>query len=179
VKSTAHLHPPDPPLLTFSLLGVNNPRHNPSARAHNRASSQPAPHNKSVQFDFDTSDTSSPKARRHRRHRSDHEFSDDSYDSENSPDERRHHRSRGSRHHDHDEPRSPSPAHSDATIDLPPRFDKNGRPKTQRGEDPIADKIEDFLAGKGSAGKLFRNLTDGLLGGGGGGGGGDDGKRRR
>lgn len=173
MTSTAHLQPPDPPFLTFSFLGVNNSRHNPPARAHDRASSQPAPHNKSVQFDFDTSDTSSPKARRHRRRRSDREFSDDSYGSENPPDERRHHRSRGSRHHD--EPRSPSPAHSDATIDLPPRFDKDGRPKAQRGEDPIADKIEDFLAGKGSAGKLFKNLTDGLLGGGGG----DDGKRRR
>lgn len=178
MTSTAHLQPSDLTGMTFSFLGVNHSRHNPSARAHDRASSQPAPHNKSVQFDFDTSDTSSPKARRHRHRRSEREFSNDSYDSENSPDERRHHRSRGSRHHDHhDEPRSPSPAHSDETVDLPPRFDKDGRPKAQRGEDPIADKIEDFLAGKGSAGKLFKNLTDGLLGGGGGGG--DDGKRRR
>jgi hypothetical protein len=45
-----------------------------------------------------------------------------------------------------------------------------GRRKPERGEDPIADKIQDFLEGKGAAGKLFKNLTDGLLGGGGGGG---------
>lgn len=58
---------------------------------------------------------------------------------------------------------------------MPARFDKNGKPKPQRGEDPIAEKIEDFLSGKGSAGKLFKNLTDGLLGGGGG----EEKKRRR
>lgn len=64
-----------------------------------------------------------------------------------------------------------SPAHSDETIDLPPRFDGQGRKKAERGEDLVADKIEDFLAGKGSAGKIFRDLTEKVLGGGGGGGG--------
>lgn len=80
-------------------------------------------------------------------------------------DNHRHHRSRRS-HDRREEPRSPSPAHSDATIDLPERFDERGRKKPERGEDPIADKIEEFLSGKGSTGKLFKSLTDGLLGGG-------------
>ena len=80
-------------------------------------------------------------------------------------DNHRHHRSRRS-YDRHEESRSPSPAHSDETIDLPERFDESGRKKPERGEDPIAEKIEEFLSGKGSAGKLFKNLTDGLLGGG-------------
>ena len=49
---------------------------------------------------------------------------------------------------------------------MPERFDKHGRRKPDKGEDPIADKIEEFLSGKGSAGKLFKNITENFLGGG-------------
>ena len=149
-------------ILTLVCLGLNTPR-GPSPRGHERATSQPAP-NKSVQFDFDqNSSNGSPDRNRHRRHRNARDDYD-SYESESSIDHG-HRSNRQSRHH-HDEPRSPSPAPSDETIDLPARFDEKGRRKPEKGEDPIAEKIEEFLAGKGSAGKLFKNLTDGLLGGG-------------
>lgn len=62
---------------------------------------------------------------------------------------------------------SPSSISSGETVELPPRFDPNGRPVPQRGEDPLADKLEDFLAGRNSAGKMFQKLTGDLLGSGG------------
>ena len=150
-------------ILTLVRPGLNTSR-GPSPRAHERATSQPAP-NKSVQFDFDqTSSNGSPDRNRHRRR---HNARDDydSYDSESSIDHGYRSNQRSRRHRD--EPRTPSPAPSDETIELPARFDEHGRRKPEKGDDPIADKIEEFLAGKGSAGKLFKNLTDGLLGGGG------------
>jgi hypothetical protein len=57
-----------------------------------------------------------------------------------------------------------SPAPSDQTIDLPERFDKHGRKKPELGEDPLADKLDNILAGKGTTGKLFGNFVDGLFG---------------
>jgi hypothetical protein len=57
-----------------------------------------------------------------------------------------------------------SPAPSDETVDLPERFDKNGRKKPEPGEDPIADRLDNILAGKGTTGKLFGNFVDGLFG---------------
>ena len=74
-----------------------------------------------------------------------------------------------------------SPA-SDDTVDLPERFDKQGRRKLVPGEDPLADKLEDILAGKGLGRRLFGNFADGLLGGSRGGpasGNGDGNNRRR
>lgn len=148
--------------MTYAV-GLRTPR-NSQPRTHGRASSQPAPSSKSVQFDSSVPDT--PQQIRNRRRHSARNETEDSYDSESSMDNPRHHRSRRSQDRHHEEPRSPSPAHSDETIDLPERFDESGRKKPERGEDPIADKIEEFLSGKGSAGKLFKNLTDGLLAGG-------------
>lgn len=54
---------------------------------------------------------------------------------------------------------------------MPERFDKYGRKKSTESRndssvDPIAVKVEEFLAGKGTAGKLFTTLKDSLLGGG-------------
>jgi hypothetical protein len=57
-----------------------------------------------------------------------------------------------------------SPADSDATIELPPRFDEKGRRKTNPDDDPLADRIEEMLAGKGAAGKIFGNFLDGIFG---------------
>lgn len=76
-----------------------------------------------------------------------------------SPDRSRHHRRRVSHN---DVQRSPSPAPSDATVDLPDRFDKYGRRKPERGEDPLADQIEEIFAGKGTAGKIFNSLAGAL-----------------
>lgn len=50
---------------------------------------------------------------------------------------------------------------SDATEDLPPRFDAQGRRLPERGEDPLADKVEDLLQSS-----FFQNVTDNLFGGG-------------
>jgi hypothetical protein len=57
-----------------------------------------------------------------------------------------------------------SPAPSDQTIDLPERFDKHGRKKPEPGDDPLADRLDKILAGKGATGKLFGNFVDGLFG---------------
>lgn len=141
-------------------------------------------------LDYDSSSVSSlaspssPDKIRKRRYRSGsgekHQHS--TKDSEISPSvandnprsrHRHHHRRRASQN---DILRSPSPAHSDTTIDLPDRFDQYGRRKPERGEDPLAEKIEDLLSGEG-VGKLLDKLT-GVFGGGSGGDG-DGGRRRR
>jgi hypothetical protein len=49
---------------------------------------------------------------------------------------------------------------SGETIDLPPRFDELGR---RKGDDPLADKLEDILSGRGTAGKLFSRLAGDLF----------------
>lgn len=57
-----------------------------------------------------------------------------------------------------------SPADSEATVDIPARFDDKGRKKPEPGDDPLADRLEDILAGKGAAGKVLGNFFDGLFG---------------
>lgn len=49
-------------------------------------------------------------------------------------------------------------------MDLPARFDEKGRKKNEQGDDPLADRFDDILAGKGAAGKVFGNFFDGLFG---------------
>lgn len=129
-----------------------------------RASSQPPPNNKSVQFDIDSSGPSSPEKIRNGRQRKSQHSNHELHESESSMDDGRQHRNQR-RRLSHDGSRSPSPAESDATIDLPDRFDEQGRRIPDKGEDPIIDKIEELLSGKGSAGKYFKSLTDGLFGG--------------
>ena len=65
-----------------------------------------------------------------------------------------------------------SPTDSEATIDLPSRFDEKGRKKQEPGDDPLADKFQDILQGKGPAGKVIGDFIDGLFGS-------DDKKKRR
>jgi hypothetical protein len=62
------------------------------------------------------------------------------------------------------EARPTSPAESDATVELPARFDEKGRKKAEAGEDPIANRIDEIMHGKGAAGKLFGNFVDGIFG---------------
>lgn len=58
-----------------------------------------------------------------------------------------------------------SPDDTDDTVEyLPDRFDDKGRRKSDKGDDPLADKIDEILKGKGAAGKVFGNFMDGLLG---------------
>ena len=68
---------------------------------------------------------------------------------------RRHHRRARSRD---DVSRTPSPTPSDPTIDLPDRFDQYGRKKPEKGDDPLADKIEELFSGKGRGGKWLSKL---------------------
>ena len=153
-----------------ALSGVRRGRdETPRADRHRRS--------KSVQFasDGDVARDNSPDDRRRRRRRRDHDHdsapSDISASDSESHD--RHHRRDGPRHRDRGHGdrrrRDPSPTHSDTTEDLPDRFDKHGKRKHEKAEapgDPIAEKIEEFLSGKGSAGKIFKNITDNFLGGG-------------
>jgi hypothetical protein len=67
--------------------------------------------------------------------------------------------------------RTPSGYDSDGTTDLPPRFDRDGNRKPESTGNELADRIQDLLAGRGSAGKLFKGLAGGLLEGAAGGGG--------
>ncbi|KAL8728323.1 MAG: hypothetical protein Q9166_005466 [cf. Caloplaca sp. 2 TL-2023] len=57
--------------------------------------------------------------------------------------------------------RSPSPAKSDTTIDLPQRFDEKGRRIPEKGEDPLADTIEGLLSGGGGIGKFMKGFLGG------------------
>ena len=131
---------------------------------------------KSVQFASDDgiARANSPDDRRHRRHHRDRDYDSAHSDISASDSEGhdRHHRRDGHRRRDRDHDRrrrDPSPTQSDTTEDPPDRFDKHGRRKQEKADAPgdvIADKIEELLSGKGSAGKLIKNLTDNFLGGG-------------
>lgn len=102
---------------------------------------------------------SADRSRHHHRHRS------------HDPSSRGEGSSRKEDSHMTPHDRVSSPADSEATIDLPSRFDDKGRKKLENGDDPLADKFQDLLQGKGSAGKVFENLIDGLFG--------SDGKKKR
>lgn len=52
---------------------------------------------------------------------------------------------------------------SDTEI-LPDRFDNEGKKLPERGEDPLADKLQDILRGRGAAGKFFSRFAGDLLG---------------
>ena len=79
-------------------------------------------------------------------------------------DRHRPHPQRRRRASDNDINRIPSPTSSDETIDLPDRFDKYGRRKPEKGDDPLADQLEEFLNGNGLAGRFLDRLTGALEG---------------
>ena len=167
-------------------VGVNTPRAQSPSRPglQRRASSQPPPTTKTVQFALDTPPSSGPSSpkqiRKRRQHGSSSKYSQhDGYDSEDGPSSHKD-KSRSGRHrHGHsssdDQPRSSSPAGSDSTVELPERFDERGRPIPQQDDDPMAH-IEELLGGGGSFGRLLQNFG---LGGGSDDGGRDRDRRRR
>ena len=161
---------------------------------HQRSSSSQLPSppftGKSVQFDLSqptqTPEPHSPavnRRRRRRRHHRDNDPIDSSEDSgdvtptEAAPEPRSRHRRRHRRHSvsggERDasqagaaQPRrdtSPS-ASSDTTVDLPPRFDKQGRKIPERGDDPLVDRLNDFLGQGGPGGKWLDRIV-GVFGG--------------
>ena len=73
---------------------------------------------------------------------------------ENHPQERRHRRHRQSS----SDSRTPSPAESDSTVDLPERFDQRGRRLPENDEDPLTKGIQDLLSGKGSLSKALQSF---------------------
>lgn len=178
--------------ILFFFLGLSTRRVPVPAVPQPRASSQPPPATKSVQFDLGSDSSSvssftspsSEKIRKghhqsgggehHQRSTKDSEISPSAANYSPRSRRRRHDRRRASQT---DISRSPSPAPSDTTIDLPERFDRYGRRIPERGEDPLADKIEDLLSGKGAAGKFLEKLTGAF--GGGSDEDGDGGRRRR
>lgn len=62
-------------------------------------------------------------------------------------------------------PESPDSVDSGETVELPPRFDVEGRRMPERGDDPLADRLDDLLNGRGVAGGLLKKLTGDILGG--------------
>ena len=154
--------------------GVKTPRapSPPLPSGQQRSSSQPPPGNKSVQFNLDPASPgpNSPAQIRKRRQRSgttadspylnpsgnqpsDTNASDATLVNSDRPSRHRH-RHRRTR----SASRSRSPTSSDATIDLPDRFDEYGRKKPEKGDDPLADKLEDFFSGKGKGGKWLSKI---------------------
>lgn len=122
------------------------------------------------------SDTEQSDERKHRRRskRKGKERERDGHDShrdEGKKHERRGHDRGHDRDRNRDRDRGDNGNDSDDTVDLPDRFDENGNRKP---EDPLAQKINELLAGQGGAGNLFKGLVGGLLGGQGGGGDDDD-----
>ena len=142
-----------------------------------RSSSQPPPGSKSVHFDLvSPSSSSSPSESRnpdegpgiHGYQPGEGDVSPSynggskqrsSFSNHDGSSRQYHHRRRASQN---DVIRSPSPTLSDATVDLPPRFDKHGRRRPEKGDDPLADALEEILSGKGPAGKFFTKFTDAL-----------------
>jgi len=131
------------------------------------------PRSKSVSFNFDSEPEqplSPERSRYHHRHRSERNEDGSSSKTPDAGTEDNDRDGRRRRHRRDGGNRAPSPTGSNETIDLPDRFDEQGRRKPGRDNDPIADRIEEFLSGKGSVGGLFSRLT---------GGGDNNGKRRR
>lgn len=148
------------PLLNTSISGLNTPRAASPSRPQlqRRASSQPPPA-KSVQFDLSTppSGLDSPAQIRKRRQRNGTSSQNDrnGYDSEGSTPRRDRHRRRSNNNED---AHSPSPASSESTIDLPERFDERGKRVPEANENPFAEKIQEAFRGKGSMGKMLKDL---------------------
>ena len=136
-------------------------------RLQRRASSQPPPRTKTVQFALDSppvsransptqirkrrQQSSSSKHSRHDGHASEEDDSSSRKDNSHS-DRRNHHGSSGD-----DQLRSSSPGDSDSTVDLPERFDERGRSLPQHDDDPMAH-IEELLSGRGSVGRLLQTI---------------------
>jgi hypothetical protein len=114
-------------------------------------SSSPPNTGKSVQFDLHPEEQE-PERRTSPDRRHSKEKSRDEHDD-------RGRRQRRAKDHYRDD--SPDSVSSGETVDLPPRFDASGRPKS---DDPLADKLEDILSGKGTAGKLFQRFAGDLFG---------------
>lgn len=153
----------------LTLSGVKTPRAaSPAPRPGltRRATSQPPPATKSVQFALDSPPSPAPsspkrKGKSRQRANSSNDKHDKEYSSDASVTSDRDDRTYRRRPRE----RPPSPTSSDSTEDLPARFDDRGRKMGEEDDDnPLFNKIDEFLGGKGSTGKILESLG---LGGGG------------
>ena len=58
--------------------------------------------------------------------------------------------------------REPHDSDSEATIDLPRRFDEHGNRKSDSMGDELAERLQDLLAGRASAGSFFKSIASSL-----------------
>lgn len=151
--------------VAFDLGSDGSEVSSPDVRRHNRRGKT------SRGYDAED-DSESPLEARDQRYPTHHPISETESDPERSsrrrkqrrrhPDDPPSHRShRSSRDHASVYDRPSSPAGSDATVELPDRFDEEGRKKPERGEDVVADILEDFLSGKGLGGKYINRIFGG------------------
>jgi len=71
------------------------------------------------------------------------------------------------RHHRKHSERAISPTSDDlghTTTQFEDGSEEQGHKKGERGEDAVADKLEDILNGRGTMGKLFQKVTGDLVG---------------
>lgn len=113
-----------------------------------------------------TASDSEPLRRRHRRQPRDEDAPSTESDIQLDANDRRRPRRNRDRGAKPSRRRNVSPGsnNSDQTVELPARFDPDGKKMPERGEDPMADKIQDLLGGKGLAGGLFKRLTSEFMG---------------
>lgn len=130
-------------------------------------SSRSHPNSRDFAYDDRTTDTRSrrDRERNHHRRRSDslHDYRPDREGRSGRDADKSTRRARG---------RASSPASvrsddSGDTVELPPRFDQQGRRRAQpeMGDDAVGMKMEDFLTGKNAAGKMFQDVISGLFSG--------------
>jgi len=125
----------------------------PRAPTPSTAILTPAAASKSVQFA-----DSPPQAQYHSDSEVEREHSRLRRSDESSSRSRR--RPRSSRRHDSS---TVSDTESDSTVDLPPRFDAQGKPLGAEGRhDSIAEAVEAFLSGR--SGRGFTSVVDEVLG---------------
>ena len=151
--------------MAFDLGSDGSQLSSPDMRRHNRRGKT------SQGYDAED-DSESPLHVRDRRYPTHHPISETESAPEKSTRRRKHRRRhpdnpspnrphRSSRKHPSAYDPPPSPTESDVTVELPERFDKEGRKKPERGEDVVADLLEDFLSGKGPGGKYFNKIFGG------------------
>jgi hypothetical protein len=121
-----------------------------------------------VRFDLD-SNIEFPHERRRAGSRDRHSYSDSEETVTSSRRHDRRSRRRGRRDRDpasqlfndkYDRP--PHDSDSEDTVELPRRFDEHGNRKSESIGDELAERLQDLLAGRASAGSFFKGIASSL-----------------
>lgn len=160
------IHSTNITLFTDGLISPKSETPPPRTRSNSR-----------VRFDLD-SNVEFPHEQRRRtsrdRDRRSYSDSEDTVTSLRRERERegRSSRRRGRRHRDpasqlfndkYDRPPARDSDSEDDIEELPSRFDENGNHKRESTGNELADRIQDLLAGRGPAGKLFKGIAGSLM----------------